>query len=154
MIVKYISGNSEKEFILNQNYELRIKECNPYSTSWKYTSEEAQYGINIQDFSKDPIELQIVFKFRGSLNDINSNLKDFFEETEKDIIGKQSGKLYIGSYYLAGYFLQKETQPSSEYFGREMTTTFLAPYPFWINEKLYSFYPQDQEPQEAGNPLF
>lgn len=93
MIVKYISGVNQKEFILNQNYEIAIKECNPYDVAWSYDAIENQCGVTIKKFKKDPISLEFVFKFRGSMKTIRQNLDAFFREAETDIY--QIGRAHV-----------------------------------------------------------
>lgn len=148
--VKYIAGNSGKEFILNQSYEIHIKECNPHSSEWTYESVEQQYGIRITKFTKDPIKLPVVFKFRGSEKTIGENLNDFFAECEKDVLAMKQGELWIGDEYIRGWFIARETNPSSEFYGYEQSATFLAPYPFYIRKLTKQFYPDDRS-EESGN---
>lgn len=150
MIVKYISGNSRAEFVLNQKYGVSIKECSPYQTEWTYESVKRQHGIDITSFGKDPIELQIILKYRGTRKQVDENLESFFAECENDIIGKTPGQLWIGAHYINGYFVQRETVNTSEYYGREQTLSFLSPYGFWISQVQKSFTPQSGEPSGNG----
>ena len=151
MIVKYIAGNSGKEFILNQGYEINIKECDPYSVVWNYSGRSVQFGTVIERFEKDPIALNVTLKFRGSLSGIETNLEEFFEECEKDIISMSEGSLYVGEWRLTGYFTERSPAPSEEFYGQENTCVFLAPYPFWISQKTISFKPQIQEEEPGIN---
>lgn len=146
MIVKYISGNSKTPFILNQDYEISIKTCNPYKTEWTYTNVKKQYGIDISQFGKNPIQLDILLKFRGTKNDINQNMESFFIECENDIIGMTPGSLWIGNEYVNGYFIKRNSENASEFYGRTQNLTFLAPYPFWISEEKRSFYASQTDP--------
>lgn len=138
--VRYRPGTGG-EFLLNRNYEIAIKECNPHSTAWTYESVARKYGIEITSFGKDPIELSMVFKFRGSEGTISENLNEFFEACERDILEMKQGTLYIGEQYLKGYFIQRETVPSEEFYGYEQSGVFLAPYPFYITEETRQFPP-------------
>lgn len=151
MIVKYISGNSRTEFILNQNYGISIKECSPYQTEWTYESVERQYGIDITSFGKDPIELQLTLKYRGTRKQVDENLERMFAECENDIIGKTPGQLWIGGHYLNGYFVQRSTASVSEYYGREQELVFLSPYGFWISQAKKSFVAQSGGSAEDGD---
>lgn len=133
-LVKYVSGNSGKEILFN-NYEIGIGSGNPYFTKWKYTGTQKQFGIDITQFEKDPVTLPIVFRFRGSKRSIKENEKLFFEECEKDILQMKAGTFCVNDWKLKGYFIERETSPSEEFYGDDMSTTFLAPYPFWIEEQ-------------------
>lgn len=145
MIVKYISGTNKKEFVLNRDYTIAIKECNPFDVKWSYETIENQFGVKIKQFKKDPISLEIVLKFRGSMQTIYKNLESFLREAETDIYNMQSGKLYIGSEYLDGYFVEQTTESSAEFYGFQKTAVFFAPYPFWIRETSYSFLPEEDD---------
>lgn len=146
MIVKYISGVNQKEFILNQNYEIAIKECNPYDVAWSYDAIENQYGVTIKKFKKDPKSLEFVFKFRGSMKTIRENLDAFFGEAETDIYHMLPGKVYVDTEYLEGYFIERKTEPTQEFYGFQQTALFFAPYPFWIRETTYSFLAEAADP--------
>lgn len=148
MIVKYISGNSKTEIILNQQYEISIRTCEPYQTEWTYESVQRQYGIDITSFGKDPISLTLVLKYRGTRKTVDENLEAFFAESENDIIGKTPGQLWIGAHYLNGYFVQRSTVNTSEYYGREQTLIFLSPYGFWISQLTKSFVLQSGDPSD------
>lgn len=146
MIVKYVSGNSRKEFILNQNYEISIKTCNPYQSNWTYEFVKRQYGIDISRFGKDPINLKIALKFRGTKLTINQNLENFYKECEKDIIGMTPGKIWIGDHYLQGYVISRTTTNVSEFYGRKQELSFLGIKGFWIKEEKRSFYAASADP--------
>lgn len=149
MIVKYIAGDSGKEIILNQNYEIAIKECNPYSSVWTYVSREAKYGEVVESFGKDSLKLDMALKFRGSLEQIEDGMESFYQECERDILHKKEGALYIGEWKIKGYFLERSAAPSEEFYGQEMACVFLAPYPFWTRESTYIFPPETPQ-EEAG----
>lgn len=146
MIVKYVSGNSNTETVLNQNYEVSIKSCNPYQTKWTYESVKRQYGIDISRFGKDPVSLQMTLKFRGTKVGINQNLEDFYRECEKDVIGMTPGRLWIGGHYLQGYVVSRVTTSVSEFYGRQQELSFLGIKGFWIKEEKRSFYAQSSDP--------
>lgn len=144
MIVKYISGNSKKEIVLNQGYEISVKTCDPYQTEWTYESIKRQYGIDITSFGKDPIKLSVTLKYRGTRKQVDKNIEMFFAECENDIIGKTPGALWIGDHYLSGYVTERSTVNVSEYYGREQTFIFLSPYGFWISQQKKSFFANDE----------
>lgn len=132
--VKYVAGYDGKEYVLNKDYEIAIQECNPHFTSWGYESTPQTYGIDITSFKKSALLLDLVFKFRGVESEIGQNLEAFFRSCEVDIINKTQGKLYFNDEYLSGYFIERETSASDEFYGYSQEATFIAPYPFYIKE--------------------
>lgn len=150
MIVKYIAGASGRETILNQDYYITISECSPFYTVWNYESEPLQYGCKITGFGKDAISLPVGLRVKGSAKNIRENAEMLFRDMEKDIIEKKQGKLVIGDWYLRGFFIEHQTSPSREFYGRDIACNFLAPYSFWIQEYTQQFYPGYQE----GNSNF
>ena len=162
MICKYVSGTGE-EFILNDSYEVNIKECQPYFSKWNVEGNDAQFGIVPTSLSKDAISLPITLKFRGTITEMKNNLESFFEMCEKDILafnedGKTQGKLYLGDYddngkfvggYLAGWVNERETAPVKEWYGYSQTINFIAPYPFWIYPLTKEFI-KDDSGSESG----
>lgn len=147
--VKYISGTSGKEFILNQGYEVTISECNPHSVSYGYDSVDKQYGVRVSRFTKDPITLTLKLKYRGSESTISTNLDAFFAAAESDILNQIDGSLYIGNEYLNGYFLTRETTPSAEFYGYENEVKFFAPTPFWIKPISRTFLAEQADASAA-----
>lgn len=146
MIVKYVSGNSNQTTILNQNYEISIKSCDPYQTKWTYEAVARQYGIDISRFGKDPIKIEITLKFRGTKEGININLETFYRECEKDVIGMTPGKLWVGDYYLLGYVIERSTINTAEFYGREQKLSFIGTKGFWNKELTKEFYPISTDP--------
>lgn len=141
IMAKYISGTGNEEYVLNQSYEIMIGSCNPHSSEWTYESVEKKYGINITSFGKDPLEIPITMKYRGTEQQIYQNADNFFAASERDIINMTPGKLYIGDEYVTGYFISHSSAQSSEFYGVQEELNFLSPYPFWIREEKKSFMP-------------
>lgn len=135
--VKYVTGTGNQTFILNESFDIAISECNPHSTKWTYQSASQQYGIDITSFGKNALTLGVDFKFRGA--EIGANLEKFFRACEVDIINQTAGRLYFNDEYLMGYFVERDTTPSGEFYGYAMSTTFLAPHPFYIKETTMDF---------------
>ena len=140
MLVRYIPGNSNTPIELN-TYEMGIGDGNPYSTNWKYSGITKQFGIDIEQFEKDPIILPLVFRIRGTKKAIESNLDAFIRECEKDILKNKQGKFEVNEWYIKGFFVERESIVASSFYGLEVSAKFLAPYPFWINEQLVKITP-------------
>lgn len=141
IVAKYVTGTGNETFILNQSYEIMIGSCNPHSSEWNYESIEKKYGVEITSFGKDPIIIPITMKYRGSEQEIYQNIDDFFEASERDVINKTPGRLYIANEYVTGYFISHSSAQSNEFYGVQEELNFLAPYPFWIKEMTKSFVP-------------
>lgn len=90
-------------------------------------------GVKVKQFKKEPIEIKIVLKFKGTRDDIVSNLNTFFDITEYDVLNQSEGKLYFNDWYLECYVIEDSTTPDDDY-GVEKEITVFAPYPFWIRE--------------------
>lgn len=151
--VKYISGVNEKVFVLNENFDISIKECNPHASSWTYEEVKQRLGTKITSFGKDALELEIIFKFRGDNIALKNNQNNFFEECETDIVNLTPGELWFNEQYLTGWFISHETVPSAEYYGYEQTALFLAPYPFYIQNLIRNFYPDGMGGGDAKEGL-
>lgn len=148
IVAKYVTGTGNETFILNQSYEVMIGSCNPHSSEWNYESIEKKYGIEITSFGKDPIEIPITMKYRGTEQEIYQNVDSFFEESERDVINMTPGRLYIADEYVTGFFLSHSSSQSNEFYGVQEELNFLVPYPFWIKEETKSFVPI----KESENP--
>lgn len=132
-MIKYINSQN-KEFNLKGTI-LRLKEANFHKVEWKYNGISKQYGIDIQDFEKDPIILELQFVLKGSKAERKALLEELHSAMEIDKINKKVGRIVWGSCYVSGYFINSNTFPS----GKENETineaTFVAPHPFWIDEQ-------------------
>ena len=148
MIVKYVSGVNGKTFTLNKGYDLAIKECNPHTSTWTYESVSQQFGEKITSFGKEILEMDIRLKFRGTLDGISENLNQFFEECETDVINMVQGSLWFDGEYIRGWFIERESVASQEFYGWEQQLTFIAPYPFYIREEKRSFLPAGKDTEE------
>lgn len=135
--VIYIAGASQKEYALNSGYEVNIKQCDPYAAEWSCNMATLGMGEVITDFSRKAIALELTMKLRGKLEDISLNIENLISESERDILEHKEGRLYVGEYYLLGYFVKKSHAPSEEWMGREMILTFLAPSAFWLKDDVY-----------------
>lgn len=143
MMVKYVSGKNGREYILNQSYEIAIREFDPYSSEWDYESIEKDFGIEINSFKKKAKIYNLALKLRGTIRTIADNLEILTREAEIDILHKVPGRLYVGDYYTEGYFVSRTSGPATEYCGREVTLCWLAPRSFWIKEVSYYVPPVD-----------
>lgn len=133
-IIEYTSGSTGRMWILNYTYEIKVRQFNPWVTKWNYESIKEQFGVRLSSFTKNPIELELVLKFRGSEQGISDRLNEFFADCEQDIGEMKAGRLSIETWYLNGFFIERQTEPARTFYGYEQTLRFLAPYPFWIKD--------------------
>lgn len=148
--VKYISGSTEKSFILNQGYSINIRSFNPYETKWSYDGVVQQFGVDITRFTKQPLQFEIVMRYRGAAKSIIENMEAFFAACEADVMLKTAGRLWVGDQYIDGFFIERTSVSASDFYGREQTLVFLAPYPFWITEITKQFWPVTGDDVPSG----
>lgn len=78
--------------------------------------------------------------FADSGDEFQERYNTLEEILEKDIIGKESGKLWCGEWYIECFAVEKEPDAyEEEYNTVDITITFLAVRPFWIKEKKLEF---------------
>lgn len=142
-MVKY--QNSIWEIYSLQEFGVKIKNAKLHSYSWNVTERKHRFGAAVRDFKKDAIEYKIELRISGTDNRKKEIENILFEAFERDINTKRPGKLLYDDYYIECYITASETSPD-EYFGLKKTITAYCPYPFWIKETTYQYFP---EPPEA-----
>ena len=142
-MVKY--QNSIWEIYSLQEFGVKIKNAKLHSYSWNVIERKHRFGAAVRDFKKDAIEYKIELRISGTDNRKKEIENILFEAFERDINTKRPGKLLDDDYYIECYITASETSPD-EYFGLKKTITAYCPYPFWIKETTYQYFP---EPPEA-----
>lgn len=142
-MVKY--QNSIGEIYSLQEFGVKIKNAKLHSYSWNVIERKHRFGAAVRDFKKDAIEYKIELRISGTDNRKKEIENILFEAFERDINTKRPGKLLYDDYYIECYITASETSPD-EYFGLKKTITAYCPYPFWIKETTYQYFP---EPPEA-----
>ena len=142
-MVKY--QNSIWEIYSLQEFGVKIKNAKLHSYSWNVIERKHRFGAAVRDFKKDAIEYKIELRISGTDNRKKEIENILFEAFERDINTKRPGKLLYDDYYIECYITASETSPD-EYFGLKKTITAYCPYPFWIKETTYQYFP---EPPEA-----
>lgn len=128
-----------------QEFGVKIKNAKLHSYSWNVIERKHRFGAAVRDFKKDAIEYKIELRISGTDNRKKEIENILFEAFERDINTKRPGKLLYDDYYIECYITASETSPD-EYFGLKKTITAYCPYPFWIKETTYQYFP---EPPEA-----
>lgn len=144
--LKYV--NSQNETIDFRSFETQIYAGNFHSYKWKYEGTTQSYGIDVEDYAKDPLELEMIVAARTA--DRAEQLNRILEITEYDVVNKRRGRLYWGDYYIECNVMESDTAPSEDFFGAERTMKIIAPRAFWVRENKKSFYAGGQETEEGG----
>lgn len=138
-MVKY--QNSIGEIYSLQEFGVKIKNAKLHSYSWNVIERKHRFGAAVRDFKKDAIEYKIELRISGTDNRKKEIENILFEAFERDINTKRPGKLLYDDYYIECYITASETSPD-EYFGLKKTITAYCPYPFWIKETTYQYFPE------------
>ena len=141
-MVKY--QNSIGEIYSLQEFGVKIKNAKLHSYSWNVIERKHRFGAAVRDFKKDAIEYKIELRISGTDNRKKEIENILFEAFERDINTKRPGKLLYDDYYIECYITASETSPD-EYFGLKKTITAYCPYPFWIKETTYQYFPEQTE---------
>lgn len=144
--LKYV--NSQNETIDFRSFETQIFEGNFHTYEWKYEGTSQDYGIDIEEYTKDPLELNMIVAARSA--DRAQQLNRILEITEYDIVNKARGKLYWGDYYIQCNIISATTTPSEEFFGAQREMKIVAPRAFWIKEAFRQFFAGGSETEEGG----
>jgi len=132
-------------------FETAIYKANFHAYEWGYAGTEKALGVEIDQFTRDPLAYEMTIAVRGNEANKKKTLNNILEITERDVINMTPGKLYWNEHYLECYVIASETYPSEDFHGAERTMTVLAPYPFWIKENVKQFY--KKESQQGSSDL-
>lgn len=136
--------NSQGEVVNFGSIGLIIDENNLRDFTWSYTS---QYG-NITEFKKGITKKKIKAKVYG--DNIKSLKNNLFEKLEKDVLAQKKGKLYIGDYYLSGYFYSASKKDYTVYNYTEVTLGFVTDESYWKKETLFTYRTNEESSQIHG----
>ena len=137
----YKCGSTEEEINLSSEHiKGRIKKAGFHDYEWKPEERELTIGTEITGFSRGSQEYELILDFIGTKKERAEHANTFFEMTERDVLNKTPGKIYLNGYYIVCYVIGAESG------GRDDRTRavqkelkILAPQPFWIAETLYNF---------------
>lgn len=107
---------------------------------WSYNSQFSK----IQSFAKKIVKKTLPFVIYGGSEFANRT----FETFEKDVLAGKAGRLYIGDYYIKGYFC--ESKKSVYHNGIiKGTLSFVTDQNSWIKETDYTFRMNDETLQQG-----
>lgn len=154
--IKYISSNGIEFNLLDFDYA-KLEKANFHKIKWAYESTARQYGIILNRFTKSAQSFECTFKFKGDPDKRKQQIDKLIFETETDIATMRPGRIYWNEQYIDVYLTVHDTHPvDSGMTWTEIEGTFLAPYPFWIEEQYYHIDPADYDwlPQRDDNKGF
>lgn len=125
--------NSQGEVVNFGSIGLIIDENNLRDFTWSYSS---QYG-HIDNFKKGITKKKITAKVYG--DNIKYLKNTLFEKLEKDVLANKKGKLYIGDYYLGGYFCSSKKKDYTVYNYTQITLEFLTDESYWKKETTFNY---------------
>ena len=144
--------NSTGERILFNRFPIIIQEPESlFKNSWSYTSEVSHRRTFVTDFFKEleekTIKISVFADDSQEYDEIMENLQNI---TEKDVLEKIPGKLYVNGYYLKCYVTQKTYSDYDDLFDSlESEWTIVAENPLWIKEIEQSFLTEEENTTAA-----
>lgn len=143
-------GSSGNVYQLRVDRMVRIHEANFHDYEWKYEISELQYGANIDRFRKDVAEYEFELVFTGSKGSRQIQIDALHADFERDIVNQTPGRIVWGDCYIDGYAVASVTEPfDGVHVWTRNTIKFMCPYPFWIQEKTYSYTPVSPDLRET-----
>lgn len=137
----YKSGSTGETLDLSgKNVKAHLRTSDLYDYEWEIEARRFGLGTRVTAFAKKQAEHTLVTDFIGNKQERREAANHLFEITERDIIEKKAGKLYLGDYYKECYIISgknKGIQKRSNVVQMEMG--IYAENPFWIKEKFLSY---------------
>ena len=137
----YYENNAEQK-IMFDNFPIVIQKPETlFDASWSYTSESGNGRNTITSFYKDIVEKSVTLSvFADSKKEYDEVMDNLHQITEKDILDKKPGKLFVNGYYLECFITQKNFSDYEEmFYAVEIKINIIAENPFWIKKSEYYF---------------
>lgn len=144
--IRYESGSVREVINLVKN-PYRLITSNLYDYEWGYDTASigSRNGMRVTEFYREKKEFDLELDILASTEEAYAAAcQKFLDVTERDVINKTPGRLYVGEWYMS-CFLISEGFSDWEYGLTRVNSdlTLLSPYPFWCKEKDYDFTQQD-----------
>lgn len=144
--IRYESGSVKEVIDLVKN-PYRLITGNLYDYEWEYdtASTGSRNGVSVTEFYREKKEIDLELDILARTEEAYAEAcQKFLDTTERDVINKVPGRLYVGEWYIL-CFLISEGFSDWEYGLTQVNSdvTLLSPYPFWRKEKDYNFTQQD-----------
>lgn len=148
--LRFVSS-SNVSFNLYDFDSAKLEKANFHKVSWQPEVTERQFGVKVNRFTKEPLEFDCTFKFKGDAAKRKQQIDDFIFQTEKDVADLTPGRIWWNNQYIEVYFASHDTHPvDSGMNWTEIVGRFYAPYPFWIEEQTLIVRPS--EASQSGLP--
>ena len=100
-MLKYVCGSSKEEICLSQaNIRTRIRTAGFYDSDWDVEDTKQDIGRSVEKLKKDAISYKMTVDFLGSKEERADNANQLFELTERDVLNRTPGRLYLNDYYV------------------------------------------------------
>lgn len=137
----YKSGSAGETLELSgKNIKAHLRTSDLYDYEWEVEARKLGLGTRVIAFTKKQAEHTLVVDFIGNKEERKRAADRLFEITERDVVEKKAGKLYLGDYYKECYIINgknKGVQKRSNVVQMEMG--IYAGNSFWIKEKMFSY---------------
>ena len=146
--MKYVNSKGQTILFGQAPYYIKYNEIRKYS--WSY--ETYQSYNRIARFNRGLSERQLpVVIIAGDAADCTAAKNHLHDVIDYDVQKKQKGKLYIGDYYLNGYFFSSEPSAFLESgLKANINLSFVAEKSVWIKELKTEFLSTSHETSEAS----
>lgn len=134
--MKYINHKGQAFSFCQANVVIDENDFRNYQ--WSYNS---QYN-KITSFEKKIKTQSLMVKIVGS--DARTTANELFEVVEKDVLAKSPGKMYVGDYYLSGYFYASKKANYTNANEINVTLSFASDQVYWIKENPFVFRINDE----------
>lgn len=137
----YKSGSTGETLELSgKNIKAHLRTSDLYDYEWEVEARRLGLETKVIAFAKKQAEHTLAIDFIGNKQERKETANRLFEITERDIIEKKAGKLYLGDCYKECYIISgknKGIQKRSNVVQVEMG--IYAENSFWIKEKFLSY---------------
>ena len=141
--IKYVSSQGVEFNLLSFEY-CKLYKADFHKVKWKTETVAQQYGTLVNRFKKDAISFSCTFRFTGSHDQRKKQIDDFVFQTEYDICKMVAGRIYWDDQYIGVFMTDHDCKPVNDGMNwTEVTATFYAPYPFWIEERKIIIRPSE-----------
>ena len=153
--------NNENEKLDFSGFPLAIEEIEAlFSKEWavSLTGNSMKNRSKINSICRTQYDKKVNIQcYADSGAEFRKLISELMDITEKDLLSKVPGKLYVDEYYLPCFIYQITPGDYDELFYTvDNEARILSPYPFWIKEKSCKFYlnaeiKQAEEEKQAIN---
>lgn len=143
--LRFVNHLNEEVVFNKGGYIADIKALKNYA--WQYNT---QYK-KISSFERKITKFKLPLLVYGTKAGDMANL--LYETIEKDVLANVSGKLYVGDYYISGYFTESSKRKySSDRTAISMELTFVSDAPYWVYERKYTYRTEGKGQGGNGYP--